>query len=117
MSLLDRITKARAKAEKLKAKSEKAKSKGKDNRSTNLEERSKKKSEKADKLSKKFVKNYKFPTSSFAMGASFGTSKPADVKKSGPKDTSYKTTPAPYHGNTKDTGGKPPKSLNKKNKR
>lgn len=135
MSLIDRIKKAKDKAEKLKVKSEKAKSKGKDNRSTNLERRSKNKSEKSDKLSRKFVKtrhkkfsNPPFPASSFAMGSTFGTGESMQdtagekthtfkKSKSGPKDTSYKPTPAPYHGNTKDTGGKPPKSINKKNKK
>jgi len=123
MSLIDRIKKARAKAEKLKAKSETAKSKGKDNRSTNLERRSKNKSEKANKLGKKM-----WTPSSFMMGSTFGTGESMQdtagekthtfkKSKSGPKDTSYKPTPAPYHGNTKDTGGKPPKSINKKNKK
>ena len=68
-------------------------------------------------------------------GTAFGVSKPA-LMKSGLKGTGETMqhaggekmhtlsphynkpkfpTPAPYHGNTKDTGGKPPKSLKKKN--
>jgi seryl-tRNA synthetase len=138
MSLINRIKKARAKAEKLSEKSKKAKSKGKDKRAANLEKRSDKKSGKANKLERKPQQIAKQVTS-FMMGNAFGTSNPMPAKKnllqrkykapklseglplatpeSGPKDTSYKKTPAPYHGNTKDTGGKPPKSLKKKNKK
>jgi len=72
MSLHDRISKARVKAEKLKAKSEKAQEKGKEGKAARLEKRSEKKSGKANKLGKKFVKKYVKP-SSFMMGAAFGT--------------------------------------------
>ena len=136
MSLIDRIKKARAKAEKLSEKSKKAKAKGKDKRSANLEKRSKKKSEKATKLGRK-PKQIAKQVTSFMAGTAFGVSKPA-LMKSGLKGTGETMqhaggekmhtlsphynkpkfpTPAPYHGNTKDTGGKPPKSLKKKNKK
>lgn len=57
MSLINRIKKARAKADKLSEKSKQAKSKGKDKRSANLEKRSVKKLKKADELAKKSPKD------------------------------------------------------------
>jgi len=65
MSLINRIKKARAKADKLGAKSKKAEFKGKEEKAARLEKRSEKKSGKADNL---------------------------EFKTSGPKDTSRKTS-------------------------
>ncbi len=129
MSLLNRIKKAKAKAEKLSEKSKKAKSKGKDKRSANLEKRSEKKSGKADKLTKKL--GAKVAVSAL-KGMTFGTGEtlkkkynapdlskynplPLATPKSGPKDTSYKKGTTPYHGKV-DKNGNPPTTL-KKNKK
>ncbi len=105
MSLIDRIKKARAKAEKLSGKAEKAKSKGKDKRFTRLEKRSEKKSGKADKLTGKLgakvaaasLKATTFKPSTYMMGTSFGTglsnissSDSSDKPLKEPKDTSRK---------------------------
>jgi len=70
MSLINRIKKARAKADKLSAKSKKAESKGKEGKAARLEKRSEKKSGKADKLDSKLVKKDVKP-SSFMTGAAF----------------------------------------------
>lgn len=74
MSLIDRIKRAKAKADKLGAKSKKAQKKGKEGRAARLKQRSEKKSEKADKMQGKlsYPKNT-FPKSSSMMGAAFGT--------------------------------------------
>ncbi len=132
MSLKDRIKKAKAKADKLSRKAKEAKSKGKDKRAANLEKRSENKTGKADKLAGKIGEKVMYRTSQSADAKKIHTTLqrkynapdlskynplPLANPKSGPKDTSYKKSPAPYHGNTKDTGGKPPKSINKKNKK
>lgn len=120
MSLINRIKKAKAKAEKLSEKSKQAKSKGK---AARLEKRSDKKSAKANKLSGKltgkFVNNFKFPpppkpfpTPTYATPQMEELDRPTPdfkfkaptkqtinyPKYTGPKDTSYKK-PSPKKKN------------------
>jgi len=104
MSLIDRIKKAKAKAEKLSEKSKKAKSKGKDKRSANLEKRSEKKTGKAIKLGGKLgakvaVSALKAMTSAKKNDMQtkykvpkLSTSLPLATPESGPVDTSRKTS-------------------------
>ena len=115
MSLIDRLKKARNKADKLSEKSKQAKSKGKEGKAARLEKRSEKKTGKANKLggklgakiavaSIKASKKYGLgetmqrAAKELTYGSSFGimgdlkTSKPAGTKKSGPVDTSRKTS-------------------------
>lgn len=70
MSLIDRLKKARAKAEKLSEKSKLAKSKGKEGKAARLEKRSEKKSGKANKLGGKLGAKVAVAT---LKGMTFGT--------------------------------------------